>query len=186
MTAVIKSGTKQYHASGWEFLRNDAFDAKNYFTGKTPLKFHTFGFNVGGPVDFWAKEHKTFFFYNMEWRRLIQGDNIKQDVPSTDWYTGTLPTPSSGVAGVSNFPVLTVPNISTAFLYRNCGGVAPPGITPGSPFPQDGSGNQVIPSCISIRIRHCCCKKGSFLEITESIQVTCNPSSLAAITFQHT
>jgi len=148
MTAVIKSGTKQYHASGWEFLRNDAFDAKNYFTGKTPLKFHTFGFNVGGPVDFWAKEHKTFFFYNMEWRRLIQGDNIKQDVPSTDWYTGTLPTPSSGVAGVSNFPVLTVPNISTAFLYRNCGGVAPPGITPGSPFPQDGSGNQVIPSCM--------------------------------------
>ena len=43
MTAVIKSGTKQYHASAWEFLRNDALDARNYFNpapakgGRTPL-----------------------------------------------------------------------------------------------------------------------------------------------------
>jgi hypothetical protein len=81
MTAVIKSGTKQFHASAWEFLRNDALDADNYFTGKTPLKFHTFGFNAGGPVDFWAKEHKTFFFYNMEWRKLIQGQTLNQTVP---------------------------------------------------------------------------------------------------------
>ncbi|PYQ39041.1 MAG: hypothetical protein DMG99_17145, partial [Acidobacteria bacterium] len=80
MTAVIKSGTKQYHASAWEFLRNDALDARNYFNPApnkvAELRFHTFGFNVGGPVDFWAKEHKTFFFYNMEWRRLIQGQTL--------------------------------------------------------------------------------------------------------------
>ena len=96
MTAVIKSGTKQYHASAWEFLRNDALDAKNYFTGETrPLKFHTFGFNVGGPVDFWAKEHKTFFFYNMEWRSLIQGQTLNQTVPGTAWYGGALPAPSA-------------------------------------------------------------------------------------------
>ena len=86
MTAVMKSGTKQFHASGWEFLRNDAFDAKNYFTGKTPLKFHTFGFNVGGPVDFWKSDHKTFFFYNMEWRRLIQGQTLNQTVPELSVY----------------------------------------------------------------------------------------------------
>src|SRR5436309_11831352 len=115
MSAVIKSGTRQYHASAWEFLRNDALDAKNYFTGKTPLKFHTFGFNVGGPVDFWAKEHKTFFFYNMEWRRLIQGQTLKQTVPDTAWYGGALP---------ASIPI-TVPtaaNISPAVLFRNCPG----------------------------------------------------------------
>ena len=92
MTAVIKSGTKQYHASAWEFLRNDALDARNYFNPSpqkvAELRFHTFGFNVGGPVDFWAKEHKTFFFYNMEWRRLIQGQTLNQTVPDTAWYGG--------------------------------------------------------------------------------------------------
>ena len=92
MTAVIKSGTKQLHASGWEFLRNDALDARNYFNRPpnkvAELRFHTFGFNAGGPVDFWAKEHKTFFFYNMEWRRLIQGQVLNQTVPLTSTYQG--------------------------------------------------------------------------------------------------
>ena len=96
MTAVIKSGTKQYHASAWEFLRNDALDARNYFNPApnkvAELRFHTFGFNVGGPVDFWAKEHKTFFFYNMEWRRLIQGQILNQTVPLTSTYGGQFPT----------------------------------------------------------------------------------------------
>src|SRR5215831_2537082 len=92
MTAVIKSGTKQYHASGWEFLRNDALDARNYFNPApnkvAELRFHTFGFNVGGPVDFWKQEHKTFFFYNMEWRRLIQGQILNQTVPLASTYGG--------------------------------------------------------------------------------------------------
>jgi hypothetical protein len=141
MTAVIKSGTKQIHASGWEFLRNDAFDARNYFNPApnpvAELRFHTFGFNVGGPVDFWAKEHKTFFFYNMEWRRLIQGQTLNQTVPSTDWYGGALP---------STLPI-NVPsaaNVSGAYLFRNCPGqAAPAGVVQGSPFP----GN-TIPTCM--------------------------------------
>jgi Carboxypeptidase regulatory-like domain/TonB-dependent Receptor Plug Domain/TonB dependent receptor len=140
MTAVIKGGTKQYHASAWEFLRNDALDARNYFNPApqkvAELRFHTFGFNVGGPVDFWAKEHKTFFFYNMEWRRLIQGQTLTQTVPSTDWYGGVLP---------ASIPI-TVPsaaNIDPSVLFRNCGGVAPAGIVQGAPFP----GN-AIPSCM--------------------------------------
>jgi Carboxypeptidase regulatory-like domain/TonB-dependent Receptor Plug Domain/TonB dependent receptor len=141
MTAVIKGGTKQLHASAWEFLRNDALDARNYFNPApqkvAELRFHTFGFNVGGPVDFWAKEHKTFFFYNMEWRRLIQGQTLNQTVPSTDWYGGALP---------ASIPI-SVPsaaNISPAVLFKNCpGGAAPAGIVQGSPFP----GN-TIPSCM--------------------------------------
>ncbi len=141
MTAVIKGGTKQYHASAWEFLRNDALDARNYFNPApakvAELRFHTFGFNGGGPVDFWKKEHKTFFFYNMEWRRLIQGQTLNQTVPSTAWYGGD----------VSGGPAPTVPtaaNVSAAYLFRNCpGGVAPAGIVQGSPFP-----NATIPPCM--------------------------------------
>jgi hypothetical protein len=88
---VLKSGTKQIHAAAWEFNRNDAFDARTYNDrgGKAAeLRQNTYGFNAGGPVDFWAKEHKTFFFYNMEWRKYINGATLQQTVPYTDWYTG--------------------------------------------------------------------------------------------------
>ncbi len=88
---VLKSGTKAYHAAAWEFNRNDAFDARTYNNrgGKAAeLRQNTYGFNAGGPVDFWAKEHKTFFFYNMEWRKYINGNTLQQTVPYTDWYTG--------------------------------------------------------------------------------------------------
>ncbi len=52
ITEVIKSGSKQFHASLWEFNRTDAFDACNYFN-RAPAKvaefrFNTYGFNVGG------------------------------------------------------------------------------------------------------------------------------------------
>jgi hypothetical protein len=89
---VLKSGTKDYHAAAWEFNRNDAFDARTY-NNRAPnpvaeLRQNTFGFNVGGPVDFWKKDHKTFFFYNMEWRKYINGATLQQTVPLTDTYTG--------------------------------------------------------------------------------------------------
>ncbi len=139
MTAVIKSGTKRYHASAWEFLRNDALDARNYFNPApqkvAELRFNTYGFNGGGPVDFWKSDHKTFFFYNMEWRSLIQGQTLNQTVPSTAWYSGALP---------SNLPINVPGSVASSFLYRNCpGGVAPAGIVAGQPFP----GN-TIPSCM--------------------------------------
>ncbi|HEX4489176.1 MAG TPA: TonB-dependent receptor, partial [Terriglobales bacterium] len=91
MTAVIKSGTKTFHASAWEFLRNDALDARNYFNPApnkvAELRFNTYGFNVGGQVPLW-KSHPTFFFYNMEWRSLIQGGLTNQTVPLTSAYGG--------------------------------------------------------------------------------------------------
>ncbi len=91
ITTVVKSGTKQFHASGWEFLRNDYLDARNYFNPApqkvAELRFNTFGFNAGGQVPVF-KSHPTFFFYNMEWRRLNEGGVYNQTVPFTDTYGG--------------------------------------------------------------------------------------------------
>src|SRR5215813_4149086 len=91
MTMALKSGTSTLHASAWEFNRNDAFDAKYFFSPKSTnkLRLNVFGFNVGGPVTFGKlynpERKKTFFFYNMEWRRLIQGSpNNGQTVPQPD------------------------------------------------------------------------------------------------------
>jgi carboxypeptidase family protein len=143
ISSALKSGTNSFHASAWEFLRNDALDANDYFRNragqpKPELRFNLFGFNVGGPVDFWKSDHKTFFFYNMEWRRIVQGGLTNQKVPPTSAYPG----------GANGDAVLTqsasVPNLPASVLFRNCpGGTAPAGITPGAAFP-----NNTIPGCM--------------------------------------
>ncbi len=89
ITTAVKSGGKQFHASAWEFVRNDALDARNYFNPAPEqvqeLRFNVYGFNVGGQVPLW-KEHPTFFFYNMEWRSIVQGGSTNQVVPPTSAY----------------------------------------------------------------------------------------------------
>lgn len=145
MTMVLKSGTSTLHASAWEFNRNDAFDARNYFN-RAPdpvaeLRLNVFGFNVGGPVTlgklYNPTKQKTFFFYNMEWRRLIQGViNNGQPVP--------LPSTYGGDFGSTVVNVPSAAQVSSSVLAANCpGGVLPAGIVQGSPFP-----NNVIPSCM--------------------------------------
>jgi len=150
MTLVLKSGTKQFHASAWEFNRNDAFDARTYNNrgDKAELRQNTFGFNVGGPVSFGKlynpDKNKTFFFFNMEWRKYINGGTLQTVVPpngtngiGSDWYTGDL---SSSDATIM---VPSAAQVSPSILFANCEGGAPAGIVQGSPFP----GNQ-IPSCM--------------------------------------
>ncbi|MBV9072139.1 MAG: TonB-dependent receptor [Acidobacteria bacterium] len=96
LSTVLKSGTKKFHAEAWEFDRNDALDARNYFNPApakvAKLRFNTYGFNLGGPVTFGKLynpgREKTFFFYNMEWRSLIQGGVLNQTVPLTSTYGG--------------------------------------------------------------------------------------------------
>ncbi|HVO58168.1 MAG TPA: TonB-dependent receptor [Dongiaceae bacterium] len=147
MTMVLKSGTTTLHASAWEFNRNDYFDASNFFTGKNKLRLNVFGFNVGGPVTlgklYNPERKKTFFFYNMEWRRLIQGGSTNQTVPDPNTFDGDF----SAYAPI-NVPNYTVPTgsgyVNPNVLFANCpGGVAPAGIASGAQFP----GN-IIPSCM--------------------------------------
>lgn len=77
-----KSGTNQFHGSVWEFVRNEAFNAHNYFdvpgTPKAGYHKHDFGYSVGGPI--W-KNH-TFFFWLQNWRREVVPYNFFNYVPS--------------------------------------------------------------------------------------------------------
>jgi len=142
-TMVLKSGTQQLHASAWEFVRNDALDAGAYFTnavgGKAPeLRFNNFGFNVGGPVTFgklYNKDrNKTFFFYNMEWRKYVQGNGvINQTVPLTSQYGGNF----SGAPYTISVPSAAqlAPNLLSKFTAL--------GLQPGKPFP-----NNTIPAAL--------------------------------------
>lgn len=77
-----KSGTNQFHGGAWEFLRNEAFNAHNYFDPtNTPVAGyhkHDFGYKIGGPI--W-KNH-TFFFFLQNWRREVVPYNFFNYVPS--------------------------------------------------------------------------------------------------------
>jgi len=76
---VTRSGTNAYHGAVWEFLRNDAFDATNYFANTTePLKQNQFGGTFGGPI----RKDKTFFFGYYEGFRNHQGETDSSTVPS--------------------------------------------------------------------------------------------------------
>src|SRR5207248_151562 len=79
-----KSGTNQFHGSAYEFLRNEMFNAHNYFDlpgqPKAPYKKHDFGYTLGGPI--W-KNH-TFFFWSQNWRRENVPQNFFNFVPSLE------------------------------------------------------------------------------------------------------
>ncbi len=86
VSVVTRSGTNELHGSVYEFLRNDAFDANDWFANsvmldKPPLHHNQFGGTVGGPI----LRDKTFFFVSYEALRLRQG------------LVGFTPVPSLGV-----------------------------------------------------------------------------------------
>lgn len=63
MNIITKSGTNAFHGELFEFLRNDALDAKDYFsTSNQPLRLNQFGGNLGGAII----KNKVFFFVNYE------------------------------------------------------------------------------------------------------------------------
>jgi hypothetical protein len=70
MNAITKSGTNSFHGDAFEFVRNDVFDAKNYFSpSKSTLQRNQFGYTAGGPI--W-KNH-LFFFSDYQGTRQTQG-----------------------------------------------------------------------------------------------------------------
>jgi hypothetical protein len=85
---ITKSGTRDFHGDVFEFVRNDAFNARNFFQNEVPeYKKHDFGYTIGGPVVipklYNRNRDKTFFFFSEEWRKeLVPGVNFNQQVPS--------------------------------------------------------------------------------------------------------
>lgn len=82
---ITRSGTNQFHGALWEFLRNDAVDANNYFAQtKEPLKQNQFGATLGAPI----KKDKTFVFGFYEGFRNRKGESALTTVPSLKQRTG--------------------------------------------------------------------------------------------------
>ena len=86
---TTKSGTSDFHGDGYEFIRNEAFNARNFFdeTKSAPLyRRNDFGFTLGGPLFipkvYNASKQKSFFFFSQEFRYEKTPVDYNQAVPS--------------------------------------------------------------------------------------------------------
>lgn len=89
---ATRSGTNEYHGELFEFLRNEALDARNFFDArKPPFKRNQFGFNFGGPLNLphfgeggpifsYKGKNRTFFFFSYEGLRQRQGLTLTSNV----------------------------------------------------------------------------------------------------------
>lgn len=126
---VTKSGTSQFHGDAYEFVRNDAFNAQEFFanstgTPKAPLRYNDFGFTFGGPFyipgHYNTNKSKTFFFWSEEWRRTSQPTtNIFLLPPPAELqgqFTGVQLNPASAPAGC----ITNDAAANTAQINPNC------------------------------------------------------------------
>lgn len=150
MNAVSKSGTNDLHGSAFEFLRNSALDARNFFDGPKipPFRRNQFGGTIGGPV----KKDKAFFFLNYEGLRSALGITGNQFVPDALSRTGMVPC--NTVAGktpatCANGQRVSVPVSPTIGTYLNIYPVPLAGATEqivaAGPFTGYPSGNALFP-----------------------------------------
>src|SRR5262245_35863055 len=87
VNAITKSGGAQFHGTAFEFLRNSALDARNFFNAqKLPFKRNQFGGSLGGPL----VKDRAFFFFNYEGLRRREGTSNIFFVPSPDARQGNL------------------------------------------------------------------------------------------------
>ncbi|HEY3927290.1 MAG TPA: TonB-dependent receptor [Candidatus Koribacter sp.] len=138
ISILTKGGTNAWHGTGFDYLRNNVFDAREYFDNKepildnsgnviapalpqSPLRQNDFGGTIGGPI--W-KDH-TFFFFSYEGLRLRQPATLsgyyfdsaaKATVPaSSPWYSVVQATPTG-----------PVPTPTGSNLYQPCDNVGVP------------------------------------------------------------
>src|SRR5207302_2622693 len=88
VNAVTRAGTNSLHGTAYEFLRNSALDARNFFDGANapPFKRNQFGGSVGGFI----RRDKTFFFADYEGVRQSLGITTVDTVPSEAAHNGQL------------------------------------------------------------------------------------------------
>jgi len=101
---ISKTGTNQFRGSVYDFIRNDAFDARPFGTqGELPpFRLNQFGVNMGGPI----APQRTFFFVNYEGLRQRQTQSLTRFVPSQAFRTGV----AAGLAAiVAQYPAGTRP-----------------------------------------------------------------------------
>ncbi len=116
---VTRSGTNQWHGTGFDYLRNDAFDANDWFNDYYALPIpaerqNDFGGTLGGPVTIpklYDGKDKTFFFFSYEGLRLEQPQEASTSYVPTVALRESAPAPLQSV--LNAFPVPNCPSSAT-------------------------------------------------------------------------
>jgi hypothetical protein len=104
---ITRSGTNSFHGSVYEFLRNNVFDARNFFAPpnqQTPFRENQFGAAVGGPL----ARNRTFFFVNYDGQRIVDSVSQLFSVPTPAQRSGMFSTPIVNPANGASFPNSTI------------------------------------------------------------------------------
>jgi len=153
---VTRSGGNQFHGSGFEFVRNERFNANDFQSNRTPslaasfgrdsngkvkrkpFRYNNYGFTVGGPVYFFnfgegggamvKKLEKTFFFFSEERRSDIRYPTLSSVVPTNDMKQG----------------IFSIPICLSATTSTNCTQNLPAGTPLGSVTPVSSVAQQYI------------------------------------------
>ena len=105
VNVITRSGSNQIHGSAFEFLRNDALDARQFFDAQKPqFQQNQFGFAIGGPI----RKNKTFFFGDYQGLRVHTAPTSILSEPTAAMRTGDfssyprsrslIPTPSAALS----------------------------------------------------------------------------------------
>jgi hypothetical protein len=162
INVVTRSGSNEFHGTLYEFLRNDALNARPTFQltplaginksngeprFKAPLRYNDYGFTIGGPMYFprfgeggpslYSGKNKSFFFYSQEWKKTRSVNTAVGTVPTIDQrngiFAGTIKNPFTGV----NFPTVGGNSVFTSFIDPNAQAILafiplPNEVTPGT------------------------------------------------------
>lgn len=138
---VTKSGSRDFHGSAYEYLRNSAMNANTWVRNQSPstrfaspYRYNNFGFSIGGPV--WIPKtgmdrfrDKFFFFVNEDWIRYRFTDSQTQAVPTLRMRTGDFSeflSPNPWLSGVHQiYDPATCPSVSSASCVPFAGNVIP-------------------------------------------------------------
>ncbi len=124
INVITKSGANRFHGSLFEFVRNDLFNARNFFSSsaapKPPYKQNEFGGSLGGPI----QKEKSFFFVNYEGQRTHQAQTQLFTVPTDAERSGnfqgtgiTVIDPSTGIP-YPNDTIPTIDPVAAAILAK--------------------------------------------------------------------
>jgi len=141
VNVVTKSGTNDFHGTGYEFFRNDSLNARGFFdTQKLSYLQNQFGVTLGGPI----KKDKTFFFVTYEGDRIRRGSSSDTvTVPTSQERLGNFGSDTPFAGALSNANILNSRPGCLSALGR---GTTP--IADGTAYAQVFPGNQIPSACM--------------------------------------
>ena len=130
INAVTKSGSQKIHWTAYEFFRNDAIAANNFFNNlrnipRPELRYNDFGYTIGGPLPIFHRKgsdrNQTFFFWSQEFRRIITYTTLQATVPTGSMKRGAFVNPvcvdfTGNVCNATSSQITTINPIAAAYI----------------------------------------------------------------------